>query len=185
MFGFRQACVALALGLVSSGAAQSQQKSPQGNWGIQGAAAIGGGDRLGFAGTAALGPRYHGNLFSITGTVGVGPRDSVGHRAPTWQAGVTYGRRFCSPGACYGFALGPGIISILPSGDDHPGPQVRTTTGALLWQFSLHGTVSPTSSIGLTFLGNRNSVQSFWGLFLGVQFGMPWHSRSGDAEDEE
>jgi hypothetical protein len=185
MFGFRQAWIALALGSVLPGAAQSQQKSPQGNWGLQGAAGIGGGDKLGFGGTVSLGPRYRSNLFSIRGTVGTGSKNELDHRDPAWELGLTYGRRFCSPGACYGFAIGPGMISVVPSGDEHPAPQVRTTTGALLWQFSLQGTVSPTTSLGLTFLGNRNSVQNFWGLFLGVQFGMPWHGRSADDSDEE
>lgn len=183
MLGFRQACLIFVCCTGWAAVAQAQATSPQSAWGLQGAAGIGGGDKLGFSGTVSLGPRYRSNLFSVRATLGAGPKDSVEHREKVWEVGATYGRRFCSPGACYGFAIGPGIINLATADSANPGQRIRKTTGALLWQLSLQGTISPTSSIGLTFQGNRNKLQNFWALFAGIQFGMPWHSGSSDDEE--
>lgn len=183
MLGVRCVCLAMLIAAGATGSAGAQQKAPQSDWGLQGSLGIGGGDKLGFGGFATLGPRFKANLFSIRGTVGQGAKqDSTQTRDPVWEVGLTYGRRGCSPGACYGFALGPGVVGLAVH-DSATGTMVRTTTGALLWQVSLQGVISPTTSIGLTFIGNRNSKQNFWGLMLGMQFGMPWHGGSPDDEE--
>ena len=183
MRGVRHLCLGMLIVAATTGAAWGQQKSPQSDWGFQGSLGLGGGDKLGFAGFATLGPRYKAHLFSVRGSVGEGAKqDSAQTREPVWEVGLTYGRRGCSPGACYGFAIGPGIVGLAVP-DSATGTRVRTTTGALLWQVSLQGVISPTTSIGLTFIGNRNNKQNFWGLMLGMQFGMPWHGTSEDDEE--
>ena len=72
MFGFRQVCLSLALAAGIADTALAQHASPQPKLGLQGSVAIGGGDKLGFAGTASLGPRIGGNLISVRATVGAG-----------------------------------------------------------------------------------------------------------------
>ncbi len=180
----RRSCYGLLLLAVLATQARAQQAaaSPQSDWGLQGSFGIGGGDKLGFAGTATLGPRYKGNLISVRGTLGQGILSSDGTRSPVWDVGLMYGRRACSPGACFGFAVGPGVAGVMED-SLNTGTLIRHTTGAFLWQLSLQGTISHTASLGLTFVGNRNAHQNFWGLMLGMQFGMPWHGGSSDDEE--
>ena len=181
--------LSLATTATAQSAAKPKPKAPPSDTdspvGIQGSLGFGGGDKLGLAGLATLGPRIGTSLISIRGTVGTGATigDSIAtKRYPIYEIGLTYGRRFCTPGACYSFAFGPGYVSevILNA---TTGVHERENRGALLYQFSLQGTVTPKTTLGITLYGNRNSAGSFWGLAAGVQFGMP-RQRTTDSDDE-
>lgn len=164
----------------------AQTEAKQSSVGIQGSLGFGGGDQLGIAGSATLGPRLGKNLLSIRATVGKGATiaDTIGAAKSTiYEVGLLYGRRFCSPGACYGFGIGPGYVSQVIL-NPITNLRERAARGALMWQLSLQGTITPTTTLGITLLGNRNSAASFWGVTAGVQFGMPRQSSHSDDDDE-
>jgi hypothetical protein len=178
----------LALALSSASATQAQTKSTtrdpgaQSPVGLQGSLGFGGGEILGVNAIATLGPRIHNHLISIRGVWGFGTFDSLGRkRHPVTELALLYGRRFCTPGACYSFGIGPGAVNQLVHTPQ--GVWQRQYNGGLSFQLSLQGTITPTSTIGLTFIGNRNAVNNFWGLSAGVQFGMP-RQRMEESDDE-
>ncbi len=182
----RRFSLLLSLLAVPASTLVAQTEAKQSSVGIQGSLGFGGGDKLGFGGSATLGPRLGKNLLSIRASVGTGVTiaDTIGAaKYRIYEVGLLYGRRFCSPGACYGFGIGPGYVSqvvLNPITNLHE----RDARGALLWQLSLQGTITPTTTLGITLLGNRNSAAGFWGVTAGVQFGMPRQSSHSDDDDE-
>ena len=172
----------MAVSLASTVQAQTAPQREQSPVGLQGSIGMGGGEIIGVSGVATLGPRIHNNLISIRGVWGIGTFDSLGRKKhPVTELALLYGRRFCTPGACYSFGIGPGAVNQLVH--TRAGVWQRQYNGGLSFQLSLQGTVTSTSTIGLTFIGNRNAVNNFWGLSAGFQFGMP-RQRTTDSDDE-
>lgn len=168
---------------VVPGQLRGQKSKDQSPIGVQGTFGLGGGDQVGFTGAATLGPRIHTHLISIRGTWGAGVTENGrGRTNPVYEVGLLYGRRFCSPGACYSFGLGPGVINHVIR-DPISGTSHRESHGGLMYQLGLGGTVTRTTTLGLTIIGDRNAGKNFWALVAGIQFGMP--RQSSRADDDE
>ncbi len=169
----RLVCLLLPL-LVAQG--RAQQLSPPSAWATQGTFGVGGGPP-GLVLNASLGPRYRSNLLSLRGTAAFVLDPLAGYASTTLDWGLTYGRVFCSGDLCVTPVVGGGGTT--QEIDDALGQNLpRQSAAAFFWEVRLVGRIGQTTGLGLTVLGDQNSIKNFWAVTLTLQPGLPHRAPS-------